>query len=91
LILTVGELQRVNISDLGVQIFLPYYDTVTTGFKFNAEEMLRINPFGEIWYLYRGVNWKAFIQDVTIDCGQNTTQSLKGLLTPDNDLSLWVF
>jgi hypothetical protein len=87
----VAEGEYINISDLGVQIFLPYYDTVTTGFKFNAEEMLRINPFGEIWYLYRGVNWKAFIQDVTIDCGQNTTQSLKGLLTPDNDLSLRVF
>jgi hypothetical protein len=87
----VAEGEDVNISDLGSQIFLPYYDTVTTGFQFNAEEMLRINPMGELWYFYRGVNWKAFIQDVTVDCGQNSPQSIKGLLTPANDLSLRVF
>jgi hypothetical protein len=87
----VADGEDVNISDLGPQIFLPYYDTVTTGFQFNAEEMLRINPMGELWYFYRGVNWKAFIQDVTVDCGQNSPQSIKGLLTPANDLSLRVF
>lgn len=87
----VAEGDDVNISDLGAQIFLPYYDNVVTGLPFNAEQMLSINPFGEFWYQYLGLTCKAFINTVSVDCGANTPQSFKGLLTPGNDLSLRVF
>lgn len=87
----VSEGDMVNISDLGSQIFLPYYDNITTGLMFNAEKMLSLNPFGEIWYIYRGVNWKSFIQEFSVDCGSNSPQGIKVLLGAGNDLSLRVF
>jgi len=87
----VSESADIDISNLGSQIFLPYYDNVTTGLPFNAEDLLSINPFGDFWYMYRGTQWKSFINQVTVDCGSNTPQSFKGLLTPINDLSLRVF
>jgi hypothetical protein len=89
--LRVSEYDDINISDLPAQIFLPYYDNVTTGIKLNAAQMLATNPLGEFWYNYRGIRWKAFIQDVVIDYGSVTPKSIKGLLTPANDLSLRVF
>lgn len=87
----VAEADAVNISDLGAQIFLPYYDNVTTGLQFNAEQMLSLNPFGEVWFMYRGINWKGFIHEVTVDCGANSPQSFKLLLAPGNDLSQRIF
>jgi hypothetical protein len=87
----VAEGEVVNISDLGAQIFLPYYDLITTGMQFNAERMLSVNPFGEVWYMYRGINWKSFIQDVSVDCGSNSPQGIKVLLAPSNDLTLREF
>jgi len=87
----VSEGDMVNISDLGSQIFLPYYDNITTGMQFNAEQMLTLNPFGEIWYMYRGVNWKSFISEVSVDCGSNSPQGIKVLLGAGNDLSMRVF
>lgn len=87
----VAEGEAVNISDLGPQIFLPYYDNITTGLQFNAETLLSMNPFGEIWYKYRGVVWKAFIEEISVDEGENSPQSFKVKLTPANDMSLRVF
>lgn len=87
----VAENEPINISDLGAQIFLPYYDTVTTGLQFNAEQMLSINPFGEVFYMYRGIQWKGFINDVSVDMGSNSPQGFKLLLSPSNDLELRVF
>lgn len=88
---TVSEGDMVNISDLGPKIFLPYYDNITTGMQFNAEQMLSMNPFSEVWYMYRGVNWKSFIQGVSVDCGSNSPQGIKVLLGAGNDLGLRVF
>lgn len=87
----VSEGDDVNISDLGAQIFLPYYDNITTGMQFNAEKMLSLNPFGEVFFMYRGVQWKGFIQDVSVDCGSNSPQGIKLLVSASNDLSLRVF
>lgn len=87
----VSESDPVDISDLGAPIFLPLYANVTTGLQFNAEQMLSLNPFGEVWFLYRGINWKMFINEVSVDLGENSPQSFKGLLTPGNDLSMLVF
>jgi hypothetical protein len=87
----VAESENINISDLGPQIFLPYYDTVTTGLQFNAETLLNMNPFGEIWYKYRGVIWKGFIEEVSVDEGENSPQNFKLKLSPSNDLSKRVF
>lgn len=87
----VAEGEDVDISDLGAQIFLPYYDFITTGMQFNAEQMLSITPFGEIWYMYRGVNWKSFISEVSVDCGSNSPQGIKVLLGAGNDLGMRVF
>ena len=87
----VSESDPVNISDLGSQIFLPYYDNLTTGLDFNAEQLLSVNPYGEIWYMYRGINWKGFIAEVSVDKGENTPQTFKVLLSPSNDLSKRVF
>ncbi len=87
----VSEGDVINVSDLGAQIFLPYYDNITTGLQFNAEQMLSINPFGEVWYMYRGINWKSFINMVSVDCGSNSPQGIKCLLGVGNDLSLRVF
>jgi hypothetical protein len=87
----VAESDVVNVSDLGAQIFIPYYDNITTGMQFNAEQMLSVNPFGEVWFMYRGINWKAFINTVSVDCGSNSPQGIKVLLTPGNDLGMRVF
>lgn len=87
----VAEGDDVNISDLGLQIFLPYYDNVTTGLPFNAEQMLSLNPFGEVFFMYLGIQWKGFINQCSVDCGSNTPQSLKLLVSASNDLSLRVF
>lgn len=87
----VAEADVVNIADLGPQMFLPYYDNIVTGLQFNAEQMLSLKPFSEIWYTYRGVVWKSFIQEISVDKGANSPQSFKVLLAASNDLSLRVF
>lgn len=87
----VSESDSINVSDLGNPIFLPYYDLVETGLEFNAEQLLSQNPFGEIWYNYKGTTWKAFIEEVTVDDGLNTPQNFKLKLTPDNNLLKRVF
>lgn len=87
----VSESDSINVSDLGNPIFLPYYDLVETGLEFNAEQLLSQNPFGEIWYNYKGTTWKAFIEEVTVDDGLNTPQNFKLKLTPDNKLLKRVF
>lgn len=83
----VAEADPVNISDLGAQIFLPYYVTVNTGLEFNAQELLDGNPYGEIWFTYGNVKYKGFINEVSVDEGQNTSQDFKLILTPGNKTS----
>lgn len=87
----VAEGDVVNVSDLPSQIFIPIYSNVTTGLPFNADQMLSINPFGEVFYNYRNIQWKGFMNECSIDCGSNTPQSFKLLLSPSNDLGLMVF
>lgn len=87
----VAESDTVNVSDLGAPIFLPYYDNVTTGLQFNAEQLLSLNPYGEIWFNYRGVVWKGFIGAVSVDRGENKPQSFKLMPAPSYDLGLRVF
>lgn len=87
----VGESDSVNISDLGNPIFLPYYDTLETGLQFNAEELLSLNPFDEIWYNYKGTIWKAYIEECSVDEGENSPQSFKVKLSPNNNMSKRIF
>lgn len=87
----VSESDDIQISNLANPIFLPWYSTVVTGLPINAEQMLSLNPFSEVWYQYLGLNWKMFIGEVSVDCGSNTAQSFKGLFTPGTDLGMRVF
>lgn len=79
----VAEGEPINISDLGQQLFLPYYATIATGLEFNAQELIDVSPYGLIWFMYEGVQYKGFINEISIDGGQNSAQSFKLLISPD--------
>lgn len=83
----VSESDPVQISDLGPQIFMPYIWTVNTGLEFNAGQLLSTNPFGEIWFMDRGTQWKCFIEELSVDDGQNSPQTFKLKPVPGSDLS----
>lgn len=83
----VAESDNVNIGNLGTKIYLPYTWSVPTGLRFNAQELLEINPFGYIQFVDMGVTWRGFIDEVEVDDAMNSPQIFKLRPVPDSDLS----
>lgn len=84
----VAEGEDIEISRLPAPLFLPYYTTLTPASIYNAMQLLESTPYADIWFNYRGVSLKGFINGITIDAGENSAQTFKLLMTADNNTEL---
>lgn len=88
----IAESDPVQIADLGPQIFLPYKWSVPTGLAFNAQQLLQLNPFGEVAFTdERGNKWRTFMNAVSVDDGVNSPQTFELSPVPGSDLSKLIF
>lgn len=86
----VAESDPVYISSLPAPLFIPMYVTIKPGLPTNALQMLDSIPYGFARFTYNDTEYKGFMQSVSVDIGQHTTQELKFLLTTNNDLSTFI-
>lgn len=84
----VAEGEDIEISRLPAPIFIPIYATLTPASIYNAMQLLESTPYADIWFNYRGIGLKGFINGITIDAGENSAQQFKLLMTADNNLEL---
>lgn len=82
----VAEAAPVQISSLGLPIFLPFYVTFKPGIEQGGLQMIDSVPYGFIRFTYNGTVYKMFAEEISVDIGQNSQQTFKGLFTPGNDL-----
>ena len=80
---TVAESADIPISNLPAKIFQPYYVSVLAGLDMFT---LFPAPYGDIKFTYNDTEYKGFANEISSDVGQNSAQTFKLLLTPDNDL-----
>lgn len=83
----VAEADPIFISTLPKPLFIPIYATFKPGMPTNALQMIDSLPYGFITFTFRNKQFKMFADTITVDIGQNSKQEIKGLLTPDNDLT----
>jgi len=81
--LRVAESANIPISNLPAKIFQPYYVSVLAGLE--LYKLLDV-PYGDIKFTYNDVEYKGFVDEIGIDVGENSAQTYKLLLTPDNNL-----
>lgn len=86
----VAEAEPVLIANLGLPLFLPFYATFKPGIEQGGLQMIDSVPYGFIRFTYNGQKYKMFAQEITVDIGQNSQQTFKGLMTPGNDLSMLI-
>lgn len=82
----IAEAAPVQISSLGLPLFLPFYVTFKPGIEQGGLQMIDSVPYGFIRFTYNGTVYKMFADEITVDIGQNSQQTFKGLFTPGNDL-----
>jgi hypothetical protein len=82
----VAEKDPISISDLPAKIFLPYNISVKAGLPVDTATLLEVNPYADIKFNNLDVVYKAFVDEVGVDVGENSAQTFKLLLTPDNNL-----
>lgn len=82
----VAESDNIDISSLPSPIFKPYYIDCSTDLEEGALNNIDIKPFGYVSFNYRNTQLKGYIQNISVDAGQNSTRDYKLLMTPDNDL-----
>lgn len=83
----IAEGENVMISNLGLQLFLPYAVTFKCKFPNNAVGNVTNLPNGYVSFTIDGVAYRGFILTASIDPARNSSQQLKVLLTVDNDLT----
>lgn len=88
--LRVAESDPISISDLPPAIFAPYYATVTAGSPDSVLDMLDSTPYADLNFDTQGINVKAFVNEFTLQVGNDEPQSVKLLLTADNDLTKFI-
>lgn len=88
--LRVSEAEPISISSLPNPLFIPIYCTFKPGLPTNALQMMDNLPYGYITFTYNNKQFKMFADTISVDVGQNTEQEIKGLLTPNNDLTQFI-
>lgn len=83
----VAEAEPVLISTLPKPLFAPIYCSFKPGLPTNALQMLDTTPYGFIRFTYNNYQFKMFADTISVDIGENSEQEIKGILTPDNDLT----
>jgi hypothetical protein len=86
----VAEADPIYINQLPKPLFIPIYCTFKPGLPTNALQMIDSLPYGYITFTYNNQQFKMFADTISVDVGQNTEQEIKGLLTPDNDLTQFI-
>lgn len=84
----VAEGEDIEIARLPKPLFIPVYATLTPESQYNAMNLINNTPYADIWFNYRGVGLKGFINQITIDAGENSAQTFKLLMTADNNMEL---
>jgi len=82
----VGEGDDIEIGNLPDPLFLPYYMSFVPASPPNALDLIDSTPYADIWFDFYGVTWKGFIDELSIDAAENSPQTYKLLLSPDNNL-----
>lgn len=83
----VAEAEPVQIASLGAPLFLPFYATFKPGIEQGGLQMIDSIPYGYVKFTYNQQQYKIFLDEVTVDIGQNSQQEFKGLFTPGNSLT----
>lgn len=83
---TVTEKGDLPIGGLGTKLFLPYYFKFTTKVPINYLELINSNPYGLIYFTYKGITYNGFMWDGGIKPGNNDKQEWQLLCGPNNDL-----
>lgn len=84
--LRVAENDMINVSDLADPYFIPIYWSVTGGVTKEVLSMLDKNPFADLSFTFDGIQLSAFIESFVLQIGNDKPQTLKLLLSPDNNL-----
>lgn len=82
----VAEGDDIEIGNLPDQLFIPVYMSFVPASPPNALDLLDSTPYADIWFDFYGVTWKGFIDELSIDAAENSPQTYKLLLSPDNNL-----
>lgn len=83
----VYEGDSIPITSLPSAIFSPISAEFDTNLQYNALDNLDASPYGTVSFVWRGVTLKGFIQEVSVDIGQNSTRSFKLLLIAGSNLA----
>ena len=86
----VAEADPIFISTLPAPLFIPIYCTFKPGLPSNALQMMDNLPYGFITFTYNNKQFKMFADTISVDIGENSEQEIKGLLTPNNDLTQFI-
>jgi hypothetical protein len=87
----VAEADPINISSLTAPYFIPMYCQFNPGIEGSVGDMVNSTPYADMKANVNGVVVKFFISEITLDESQNSQQEFKTLLSPDNDLTKFVY
>lgn len=85
--LIIAEAEPVLISTLPKPLFIPMYVSCKPGMPTNALQMIDNLPYGFIKFTFNNKQFQMFADTISVDVGENSEQEIKGLLTPNNDLT----
>lgn len=83
----VAESDPVLFSSLPAPYFIPIYCSFNPGLTQDALQLIDSAPYSDMNANVNGVAMKVFINEISVDEGQNSQQDFKTLLTPANDLT----
>lgn len=84
--IVVKEKENIISSSLTGKYFIPNIATIITKMPRDTMWLIDNKPFGYIQLTYRGIILKGYLMDVPVDIAKHTEQTLKLLLTDDNNL-----
>lgn len=84
---TITEKEDVQIGSLGDRLFRPFLFKFKTMVPLEYLEFMNSNPYGLIYFTYKGFQYNGFMWDGGIKPGDNDAQTWTLLCGPDVDLT----
>jgi hypothetical protein len=83
----INESADILVSSLDDPLFYPLVAEFEAAIPMKMQQILDANPTGYFEFNWRGTTWEAFILQVLQNPKINAPQTVRALLTPNNDLS----
>lgn len=89
-----GIIEKANVqigdNTLPNKKILPYYMKFTTSVPLDLQELMTINPYGKISFIYQGIKLYGYLWDGGIKPATNDKQTWTLIASADNDMTkLW--